>query len=149
MSLLGKKAPDFSLPDTTGKIVSLRDYANGKVLLVFYPGDETSVCTAQLCSYSDGYEEFRKIGVSIIGINPQSMESHKKFEKKYNFKFPLLSDASGETCKAYGAMGIFGLKRAMTLIDENQNVIFENAVMKLFYKNKDQVLESIQKLLKH
>ncbi|MCE9501263.1 MAG: peroxiredoxin [Leptospira sp.] len=148
MSLLGKKAPDFSLPDTNGKVISLKDYLNKKVLVVFYPGDETAICTAQLCSYNDGYEEFRKIGVSIVGINPQSVDSHKKFNTKYNFKFPLLSDATGEVCKAYGAMGIFGIKRAMVLVDEQGNVIFENSVFNLFYKNKDDVLKSIQSLIK-
>ena len=77
MSLLNEKAPNFTLPDSEGREVSISDYKGKKVLIVFYPGDETMVCTKQLCSYSSGFEEFQKLGIEIIGINMDSIESQK------------------------------------------------------------------------
>ena len=83
MSLLNEKAPDFTLPNSEGESISLSSFKGKKLLIVFYPGDETMVCTKQLCSYSSGFEDFQKLGIEIIGINMDSVESHKKFKEKY------------------------------------------------------------------
>lgn len=147
MSLLKKKAPDFTLPDSEGKNVSLSDYKGKKVLIVFYPGDDTMVCTKQLCSYSSGFEDFQKLGVEIVGINMDSIESHKKFKDKYKLAFPLLSDPSGEVCVKYNAKGLLGMKRSTYLVDENQVVIFENEVLSVFYKDKDDIMGAIKELV--
>ena len=147
MSLLGKQAIDFELPDSNGKKISLKDYNGKKLLLVFYPGDNTMVCTKQLCSYSDGCDGFRDLGVEIVGINKDSIDSHKEFGAKYNFKFPLLSDTTGKICEGYGASGLLGTKRAMYLIDETGKIIFEDITLPLLYKSSEEVLDSVKKVL--
>lgn len=147
MSLLNKKAPDFTLPDSEGKNISLSDYKGKKVLIVFYPGDDTMVCTKQLCSYSSGFEDFQKLGVEIVGINMDSVESHKKFKDKYKLAFPLLSDGNGDVCTKYNAKGLLGMKRCTYLVDENQMVTFENEVLSVFYKDKDDIIGAIKKLV--
>ncbi|HMV41470.1 MAG TPA: peroxiredoxin [Leptospiraceae bacterium] len=146
MSLLNEKAPDFTLPNSEGELIALSSFKGKKLLLVFYPGDETMVCTKQLCSYSSGFEDFQKLGIDIIGINMDSVESHKKFKEKYKLAFPLLSDSSGSVCEKYNAKGLLGVKRSTFLLDENQTIIFENEVLPVFYKDKDEVLTEIKKL---
>ena len=147
MSLLNEKAPNFTLPDSEGREVPISDYKGKKVLIVFYPGDETMVCTKQLCSYSSGFEEFQKLGIEIIGINMDSIESHKKFKDKYKLAFPLLSDKTGEVCEKYNAKGLLGVKRSTYLLDESQTIIFENEVLPVFYKDKDDIMGAIGKLV--
>jgi peroxiredoxin len=147
MSLLNKDAIQFTLKDSEGKDYSLSDFSGKKVLLVFYPGDETKVCTEQLCSYSSGFEEFQNLGVQILAINMDSIESHKKFKTKYNLQFPLLSDPSGKVCNAYNAKGLLGVKRSTFLVNENGKIVFENDVLPLFYKDKNEIIDSIKKLV--
>ena len=147
MSLVGKEAIGFELPDSNGNIVSLKNFKGKKVLLVFYPGDNTMVCTKQLCSYSDGFDGFRDLGIEIVGINKDSVDSHKEFGAKHNFKFPLLSDTTGKICEAYGATGLLGTKRAMFLIDESGKIIFEDITLPVLYKGSEEVLDSIKKIL--
>lgn len=147
MGLLGKEAPKFTLNDSDGNSISLDDYKGKKVLLVFYPGDDTLVCTKQLCSYSSGFEDFTNLGVNILGINTDSIESHKKFKAKYNLPFPLLSDGDGNVCKSYNAKGLIGVKRATFLVDESGKVVFENEVLPMLYKDKDDIIKEIKKLI--
>lgn len=147
MSLLNKTAPVFTLPDGDGNQVSLSDFSGKKVLIVFYPGDETAVCTKQLCSYSSGFEDFQKLGIQIIGINKDDTASHKKFASRFKLGFPLLSDISGSVCKDYDALGILGVKRSTFLVDENGTVVYENTVLPLFYKDKDEILNEIKSVL--
>ncbi|MCB1191650.1 MAG: peroxiredoxin [Leptospiraceae bacterium] len=147
MGLLGKPAPNFSLPDSEGNKVSLEDFKGKKVLLVFYPGDETLVCTKQLCSYNSGFEEFVNLGVNILGINTDSIESHKKFRDKYKLQFPLLSDKDGDVCKLYNAKSLIGVKRVTFLVDEKGNIIFENDILPVLYKDKDDIIKEVKKLI--
>ena len=147
MSLLNEKAPDFTLPNSEGESISLSSFKEKKLLIVFYPGDETMVCTKQLCSYSSGFEDFQKLGIEIIGINMDSVESHKKFKEKYKLAFPLLSDSDGKVCEKYNAKGLLGVKRSTYLLDENQNIVFENEVLPVFYKDKNDIMGEIQKLV--
>ncbi len=144
MSLLNQSAPQFSLPSTEGgKFISLSEYSNQKVLLVFYPGDDTPVCTKQLCSYATGFEEFTKQGVVILGINQDSLDSHQKFKTKYNLPFPLLSDTNGQVCDTYGARGLLGTKRATFIINEKGIIIYEDFIFPFFFRNKDDILKII------
>lgn len=143
MSLLNKKAPAFTLPSTEGINLSLSDYEGQKVLLVFYPGDDTPVCTKQLCSYASGFEEFLDLNIQVIGINKDSIDSHKKFKAKYNLPFPLLSDPKGDVCESYGANGLLGTKRATFLINENGIIIFEDTIFPLFFRDKSEILSVI------
>jgi len=140
MSLLNKKAPPFTLPSTEGINLSLSDYDGQKVLLVFYPGDDTPVCTKQLCSYASGFEEFLDRNIQIIGINKDSIDSHKKFKAKHNLPFPLLSDAKGEVCELYGANGLLGTKRATYLINEQGVVVYEDSIFPFFFRDKSEIL---------
>ena len=113
------KAPDFTLPDSEGNKVSLSDYSGKRVLLVFYPADDSPVCTTQLCSYRDNYTEFTKRGITILGISIDSVDSHKQFGEKNSLPFTLLSDHDKRVSKLYDAIAFLGIsQRAYVLIDE-------------------------------
>ncbi|WP_405898646.1 peroxiredoxin family protein [Streptomyces sp. NBC_00727] len=122
---LGSAVPDFTLPGgvLAGDAFERRDYsladARGRALvLAFYPGDNTSVCTKQLCSYSSGMETFEKLDAEVWGISPQGVDSHESFARAQGLRMPLLADPGRETARAFGvaAPGI-GVRRAVFLID--------------------------------
>lgn len=92
MLSLGKKAPQFSLPDQDGTVHSLQDYFGKKVLLYFYPKDDTPGCTTEACNFRDNHKELMNMGLVILGVSKDSVKSHKKFAEKYTLPFPLLSD---------------------------------------------------------
>lgn len=120
----GKKAPEFTLPDAQGNKVSLSKFKGKKVLLIFYPGDDTPVCTAQLCDYRNNVTQFTERGIEVIGISGDSPESHKQFAEKHELPFLLLSDENHSTAKAYNALGFLGMaQRAYVLIDEEGTVL--------------------------
>lgn len=131
MIQLNKKAPAFSLPDQDGKIHSLKDYLGKKVLIYFYPKDDTPGCTTEACNFRDGYTELQKMGLVILGVSADSVKSHKKFAEKYKLPFPLLSDETKEMCEAYGVWGLkkfmgreyMGIERSSFLINEKGVVI--------------------------
>jgi len=123
---VGSKAPDFSLPDKDGKVVSLRDFAGKKVVLYFYPKDNTPGCTKQACAFAGAYEEFKRKDVVVIGISKDSISSHQKFAEKHNLPFLLLSDPELKAIQAYevwqekklyGKVSM-GVVRSTFLIDE-------------------------------
>lgn len=99
---VGTKAPEFTLPDKDGKPVSLTDFAGKKVVLYFYPKDNTPGCTRQACAFAGAYEEFKKINVVVIGISKDSAASHQKFAEKHGLPFILLSDPELTAIQAYG-----------------------------------------------
>ena len=99
---IGSKAPDFTLNDKNGNPHSLSDYAGKKVVLYFYPKDNTPGCTRQACAFAQDYEEFEKKNVIVIGISKDSMASHLKFAQKYELPFVLLSDPELQAIQAYG-----------------------------------------------
>ncbi|NED13262.1 peroxiredoxin [Streptomyces sp. SID9124] len=122
---IGSPVPDFTLPGgvLAGESFERRDYAladaRGRALvLAFYPGDNTSVCTKQLCSYSSGMETFEKLDAEVWGISPQGVDSHESFARAQGLRMPLLADPGRETARAFGvaAPGI-GVRRAVFLID--------------------------------
>ena len=98
-------APQFSLPDETGQIHSLKDFLGQWVVLYFYPKDDTPGCTTEACSFRDGYADYRRAGVVVLGISPDSVKSHAKFKAKYELPFTLLSDDGHQVCEAYGVWG--------------------------------------------
>ena len=123
---VGMKAPDFSLPDQNGDIHTLSEYVGKKVILYFYPRDNTPGCTKQACGFSELYPQFVEKDAVVIGISKDSVASHKKFEEKYNLGFTLLSDTELEAIKAYdvwqekknyGKVSM-GVVRTTYLIDE-------------------------------
>lgn len=120
----GIQAPDFTLPDDKGRMVSLADFREKKVLLIFYPGDDTPVCTAQLCDYRNNVSAFTSREITVIGISADSPESHQRFAEKHELPFLLLSDREKSVAKAYDALGFLGMsQRAYVLIDETGTIL--------------------------
>jgi thioredoxin-dependent peroxiredoxin len=120
----GMKAPEFSLPDATGRMISLSDFIGHKVLIIFYPGDDTPVCTAQLCDYRNNVLEFTRRGIVVLGISADTMESHRLFAEKNQLPFTLLSDSEKNIAKAFDALGFLGMsQRAYVLVDEKGVVL--------------------------
>ncbi len=148
MIATGTKAPEFSLIDQYGKTVSLSDFKGKKVLLVFYPGDNTPVCTAQLCSYRDNFSAFEQAGVQILGISTDKPESKKTFAEKYQFPFPILSDKDKTVSKQYDALSFFGMsQRAYVLIDEEGIVRYaQSEFLPVVYRSAEELLSKVQAL---
>ncbi len=105
MLKIEQKAPDFTLPDQDGNVHSLSDYKGKKVLLYFYPKDDTPGCTTEACTIRDSYKDFEKMGLVVLGVSVDSVKSHKKFETKYKLPFTLLSDEKKEVMEKYGVWG--------------------------------------------
>jgi peroxiredoxin Q/BCP len=115
---VGEQAPDFELPGTDGSF-RLSEHSGERVVLLFYPGDNTMVCTKQFCSYRDQPAAFGALGATVVGISAQDVDSHKEFTAKHSLTVPLLADPGGEVAKQYGAWGgPLGTKRAVIVIDE-------------------------------
>lgn len=147
---IGTKAPAFSLPDQDGNIHTLEEYRGRKVILYFYPRDNTAGCTKQACGFGERYPQFLEKGAVVIGISKDSVKSHKNFEKKYNLPFTLLADPELTAIQAYdvwkekknyGKVSM-GVVRTTYLIDE------EGFIMKAFDKvkatdNPQQMLEEL------
>jgi peroxiredoxin Q/BCP len=115
---VGDAAPDFELPGTGGKTYKLSDYRGGKLVLAFYPGDFTAVCTKQFCSYRDQGDRLDQLGADVLGISPQSVESHERFTQEKSLNVPLLADEDKEVAKAYGVLAGPMVRRAIFVIDE-------------------------------
>lgn len=132
---IGDKAPDFSSPATDGNIVSLKDYKGKKLVLYFYPKDDTSGCTKESCSFRDNLARVRKKGAEILGVSIDSVKSHQKFTEKYDLSFPLLADEEKNVVQAYGVWKeksmygrkYMGIERTTFIIDEKGKIarIFE------------------------
>ena len=99
---IGAKAPDFTLPDKDGNLVSLSDFAGKKIVLYFYPKDNTPGCTRQACAFAAAYQGFNDMNVAVIGISRDSVQSHVKFAEKYSLPFTLLADTELNAIRAYG-----------------------------------------------
>lgn len=127
MSLLqiGQPAPDFNLPASTGKPISLSQFAGKKVVLFFYPQDMTPTCTAEACEFRDGIGKFRRHGAVVLGISPDPVNRHLKFAEQYGLPYPLLADEELEACKLYDVWKLkklygreyMGVQRSTFLID--------------------------------
>ncbi len=115
---VGDKAPDFELPGTGGKTYKLSDYRGRKLIVAFYPGDFTAVCTKQFCSYRDQGERLDQLGADVIGISPQSVDSHERFTEEKKLNVPLLADEDKAVAKAYGVLAGPMVRRAIFVIDE-------------------------------
>lgn len=124
---VGSPVPDFSLMADNGDMITLSHFNGQKVVLYFYPKDDTSGCTQQACDFRDHRSDFAAKGVVILGVSRDSNASHQKFKSKYTLNFPLLTDEDGKVCEAYGVWQqksmygktYFGIERSTFLIDEN------------------------------
>ncbi len=141
---VGDKAPDFTLPDELGQMHTLSQYLGQKVVVYFYPKDDTPGCTKEACGIRDSFDQFEKNNIMVFGISYDSKESHIKFKQKHNIPFHLLTDGNKSVSKAYGADGMFFPSRKTYLIDEdgillkiyNQVNVINHAeeILRIFYK---------------
>ena len=149
----GDKAPGFTAKDQNGKLVSLKDYKGQKVVLYFYPEDDTPTCTIEACNLRDNYSLLKEAGLVVLGVSPDESRKHKKFEEKYNLPFTLLEDPGKKIIDAYGVWGeknmygrkYMGLFRTTFIIDE------EGVIVKVFKKPKskihsEEILKSLEAL---
>ncbi len=127
---VGQSAPDFRVSNDQGQEVSLKDYRGKKVVLYFYPKDDTPGCTIEACNFRDGIAQIQAKGAEVLGVSADSVESHQKFKTKYDLNFPLLSDATKQMVQDYGVWKeksmygktFMGIDRATFLIDENGKI---------------------------
>ena len=137
----GDKAPDFTGTDQDGNTVSLEDFKGKKIILYFYPKDDTPGCTTQACNLRDNFSELKTAGLEVIGVSPDTAESHQKFEKKYDLPFILLEDPEMDIINKYEVWGeknnygkkYMGLIRTTFLIDE------KGFILKVFKKPKTKI----------
>jgi thioredoxin-dependent peroxiredoxin len=145
---VGDPAPGFELPGTGDRTYSLADFAGKPLVLVFYPGDDTPVCTKQLNSYNDGLEQFEELDAQVVGISAQDVGSHEKFSDKHGFGFPLLSDPDKTAAAAYGTLGPIGFpRRSVFIIDADGIVRYAHrAIAGLTYRPVSELLGALGKL---
>lgn len=137
---VGAQAPDFTLESTQGPVTLSERLAKRQVLLVFYPGDGTPVCTKQLCDYRDHLEDFGALDVDVIAVNSQSIESHHRFADSRRLPFPLCSDPDRRVCRAYGAAGLLGMtKRALVLIGRDGRVRWRRTDLPILHRSADEL----------
>ncbi len=132
----GIPAPDFSLPDETGKLRSLVEFRGHPVVLYFYPKDDTPGCTTEACNFRDDYSQYTQAGITILGVSADSIQSHAKFKAKFGLPFPLLADEGHKICDLYKVWGTKknygreyqGVFRTTYLIDSKGKIlhVFEN-----------------------
>ena len=147
MAKVGDIAPDFELDGTEGRF-RLSDHRGERVVLLFYPGDNTTVCTKQFCSYRDNSEAFGALEATVVGISSQSVDSHQGWAEKHGLNVPLLADEAGTVAKQYGAHApIVGTKRAVIVIDEDGIVRHRHDhLLGLDYQSVDDLREALAAL---
>jgi len=147
----GQKAPDFTLLDDAGQKVKLSDLKGKKIVLYFYPKDDTPGCTKEACAFRDGIDEIRDRGALVLGVSVDSVESHKKFKNKHELNFPLLADTDKKVVEAYGVWKeksmygktYMGIERTTFIIDKQGKIshIFPKVKVEEHY---DEVLDALE-----
>jgi peroxiredoxin Q/BCP len=142
---VGDPAPDFELDGTDGRF-KLSDHRGERVVLLFYPGDNTPVCTRQFCSYRDNAEAFGALDATVVGISSQSVDSHESFVAEHGLNVPLLADEDSEVAKAYGAHApVVGTKRAALIVDEEGIVRYRHDhLLGLDFQTVDDLREALE-----
>jgi thioredoxin-dependent peroxiredoxin len=143
---LNSEAPDFALPDGNGQQWRLSDQRGKVVVLLFYPGDETPICTRQLCSVRDRWEDYMATGAEVIGISTDSVESHRKFAEHHKLPLRLLSDADGNVSKLYGARSVLPGKVARSVFVIDPKGILRHSDIRplgLFRPKDDETIKAI------
>ena len=144
---VGDRAPDFTLVGSGGATHSLADYRGHPVVVVFYPGDDTPVCTKQLNSYNNGLDQFEEVGAQILAISAQDVASHDRFSGKYGFKFPLLADPDKAVAGLYGTLGPLGFPRRSVFVIDGEGVIryAHRAIAGLTFRPVSELIEAVKK----
>lgn len=143
---VGEQAPDFELEGTNGSF-KLSEHRGERVVLLFYPGDNTPVCKAQFCSYRDRADDFAALDATVVGISAQDVASHQGFTEKNSLTVPLLADVDGAVARAYAAHGRLGTKRAVIVIDEQGIVRHRHDhLLGLDYQSVDDLKAALDKL---
>ena len=145
---VGDHAPSFRLPSTGGGAVSLDDFAGTPVVLVFYPGDDTPICTRQLNAYNRDLARFEKLDAHVLGISPQGIDSHESFSGKHGFNFPLLADTDKTVAGLYGTLGPLGFPRRSVFIIDRAGVIryAHRAIAGLTFRPVSELVEVLESL---
>ena len=146
---VGDVAPDFTLPGTGGRRYSLSEYAGQPVVIVFYPGDDTPVCTKQLNAYNDGLERFQALGAQVLAISAQDVPTHERFSSKHGgFEFPLLADTDKSVAAAYGILGPIGFPRRSVFIVDGDGVVryAHRAIAGLTYRPVNELVDALARL---
>jgi peroxiredoxin Q/BCP len=144
--MVGDYAEDFTLNDQYGNEFRLYDNLDKKILLVFYPNDDTPVCNRQLLSYNDHLTEFEKNNIKVVGINTNTVKSHISFCNKLGLNFQLLSDINKEVSRRYKALNLLGInKRKLILVDTDKRIVFKKSVLPSFYLNGKRILNELKK----
>jgi peroxiredoxin Q/BCP len=144
---VGDQAPDFTLPGTEGPF-HLSEHRGQRVVLLFYPGDNTPVCTRQFCSYRDRAQDVDGLDAAIVGISSQDLESHREFTSKHGLNVPLLADVDGEVAKAYGAHApVIGTRRAVVILDEQGIVRYRHDhLLGLDFQTVDELRQALDEV---
>ena len=144
---VGDLAPAFTLPGTGGRNYSLSDFAGKPLVIAFYPGDDTPVCTKQLNSYNNEFEEFESLDAAIVGISAQDVASHEAFASKHGFRFPLLSDVDKSVAAAYGTLGPLGFpRRSVFVVGEDGRLSYvHRALAGVTYRSVQEITAAIGK----
>ena len=142
---VGDQAPDFTLPGTGGRSYSLSDFAGKPLVIAFYPGDDTPVCTKQLNSYNDEFAEFESLDANVIGISAQDVASHEAFAAKHGFKFPLLADVDKAVAAAYGTLGPLGFpRRSVFVVASDGRIVYAHrALAGVTYRSVQEITKAI------
>jgi len=145
---VGDRAPDFTLPGTGGRDYSLSEFAGHPVVLVFYPGDDTPVCTKQLNSYNDGLEQFNELHAQVLGISAQDVDSHDAFAGKHGFDFPLLADTDKAVAGMFGTLGPIGFPRRSVFIIDGDGVVryAHRAIAGLTFRPVKELIAELEKI---
>jgi thioredoxin-dependent peroxiredoxin len=144
---VGESAPDFELPGTGGGTVRLADFRGRWLVLAFYPGDFTPVCTRQFCSYRDAADRLDELDADVVGVSPQSLDSHERFRAKYGLTVPLLADPERITIRAYGVLGPGGIvRRSIFIVDPEGIVRYRQvALLGLGYQDVEDLKRSLRR----
>jgi peroxiredoxin Q/BCP len=143
---VGDAAPDFTLPGTGGRSYSLAEYRGQPVVLVFYPGDDTPVCTRQLNSYNDDLGAFEEVGAQVLAISAQDIPSHETFSERHGFGFPLLADTDKAVAGAYGTLGPLGFPRRSVFVVDATGVVryAHRAIAGLTFRPVSELVEAVR-----
>jgi thioredoxin-dependent peroxiredoxin len=144
----GDSAPDFKLEGTGSRTYRLADYRGEGLILAFYPGDFTPVCTKQFCSYRDDGDRIEALGVPMLGVSPQSVESHERFVSEHGLRVPLLSDPGKRVARSYGVVGPGGLlRRSIFLVDAEGVVRYRQvALFGIGYQDVGDLERAVERL---